>query len=372
MTSKKNLTLLAVSLVVANLIAELALRLLTSFPIHGRLAHRIPDEALEYRMKPGWRDTDAAGFRNPSTLQSAYLVALGDSHTYGFNVESESSWPYQLSEMIDRSVYNFGVGSYGVLNYYHLMDEALALDPAVIVLGLYLPNDLTDMCARSRLKFWRQLARQDPLLQQLEDVCSVLRQQTANPRTVTRTTQLFSMMRTKTALASAIAYFFQNHAPKGGMTRLEEPGYGTAFGHQRVLKHLRNMDTAVPEIAALAKIAIRCLQRMGDAANERGVDFLVMLIPSKENVFYDLLESKDVQRPESLTLSVQRERSLTATFVDSLAQSDIDSVDPRRRLTESLATAPGLYPNSVNNHPLKAGYRVYAEAALAGIRTTQQ
>ena len=141
-----NLLLFILSSTLALGILEIGLRQFTAFPIHGPKANRIPDEKLAYRLTPSLPGIDANGFRNPQTQKQVDLVAIGDSHTYGINVRTEDSWPYQLADLTGMTVYNFGVSSYGSLQYHHLMDEAIKLKPQVIVIGLYLVNDIMSPC----------------------------------------------------------------------------------------------------------------------------------------------------------------------------------------------------------------------------------
>ena len=107
-------------------ILEAGLRLVTPFPIHSADANRDPHEALGYVVSPALADIDSHGFRNPgnrATGETIDLFALGDSHTFGQNVASELSWPQQLGRMANLSVYNYGVGGYGILQYAYLFGE---------------------------------------------------------------------------------------------------------------------------------------------------------------------------------------------------------------------------------------------------------
>ena len=154
-----NLLLFILSSTLALGILETGLRQFTAFPIHGLKANRIPDEKLAYRIAPSFPEIDANGFRNPQTQKQVDLVAIGDSHTYGNNVRTEDSWPYQLADLTGMTVYNFGIGGYGSLQYHHLMDEAIKLKPQVIVIGLYLANDIINPCKLiNTMDYWQNWA----------------------------------------------------------------------------------------------------------------------------------------------------------------------------------------------------------------------
>ena len=101
----KKLALLLAALLLSLILAEIVLRLFTKYPMHGPLANRVYDEYLGHRVDSSLDGIDENGFRNPVVLKQTDIVALGDSYTYGVNVDSEDSWPRQLAKMLDMSVY---------------------------------------------------------------------------------------------------------------------------------------------------------------------------------------------------------------------------------------------------------------------------
>src|SRR5215470_15752234 len=64
-----------------------------------RIDPLVADPVLAWRLNPNLLDVDKAGFRNASVVESPFLVALGDSQTYGTNVNREESWPQQLAAL---------------------------------------------------------------------------------------------------------------------------------------------------------------------------------------------------------------------------------------------------------------------------------
>ena len=71
-----------------------------------------------------------------SVPEVAFVVALGDSQTYGTGVRREENWPHRLQETIGRPVYGISCGGWGPVQGFLLMDQALALR------GGLDPNDL--------------------------------------------------------------------------------------------------------------------------------------------------------------------------------------------------------------------------------------
>lgn len=110
--------------------------------------YSINDDNLLFRISPQAPEHDANGWRNPSALDLANFVTLGDSHTWGINADSNETWPLALAQIIDESVYNMGMGGYGPIDYLALMPEALEHNPQHIIVGLYFGNDILDSIIR--------------------------------------------------------------------------------------------------------------------------------------------------------------------------------------------------------------------------------
>ncbi len=148
-----NMGLVGVSL----LFVELALRLASVFFVDVDLITRPPswraetsvpglvdDDRLGKRGNPEYWEHDARGFRNPSALSSATVVALGDSHTYGTSVKSEESWPNIISAHLGTDVYNMGLGGYASTHSLENLSIAIELNPELIIFGLYFGNDFVN------------------------------------------------------------------------------------------------------------------------------------------------------------------------------------------------------------------------------------
>jgi len=109
----------------------------------GRAVWRLqPGEPeIEYRL-------DARGFRVASTREHAAaasgcrVLALGDSHTFGYGVAATQAWPAQLETALDASgaraiVTNGGLCGSGVVAQRAWLDDALAeTHPHVVVLAV--------------------------------------------------------------------------------------------------------------------------------------------------------------------------------------------------------------------------------------------
>lgn len=157
----KKLSLSAVSLAAAGVVAELVLRAeepgpfsffdrnpYVDSPVDGHVRH-VP--GFRGRWDSTWYEIDAHGFRGPErrpTFAASELrvLCVGDSCTFGKGVLEADSWPRQLegllrAEVADTLVFNLGVnGAYGRVYRELVREHAPALRPHLVVVG-YNIND---------------------------------------------------------------------------------------------------------------------------------------------------------------------------------------------------------------------------------------
>ena len=89
--------------------------------------------------------TDAEGFRNDDPPGPAEVAALGDSFTDALTVPAERTWPSRLQAHLGRSVRNYGTAGFGPLQELEVLKQSvLPRRPRVAVLALFAGNDLID------------------------------------------------------------------------------------------------------------------------------------------------------------------------------------------------------------------------------------
>ncbi len=162
------LLLLGISAVVGLLLAELAVRLVRPQPVmlvsRGLYA---PDPPRRYRLQPGFRGTvtnrvefdtrvaiNRQGLRGPEVGAKApgtfRVLALGDSFTFGVGARDEETYPAQLQQLlrsrgIRAEVLNAGAPGFGVPDQVAWFQRwGWTLEPDVIVLAVFMANDLQD------------------------------------------------------------------------------------------------------------------------------------------------------------------------------------------------------------------------------------
>lgn len=155
------LLLLGFSLGFALLAAELAVRLVRPQAVMtvSRGLYQ-PDPPRRYRIAPGFRgsisnqveydtevSTNSLGLRGPEAgpKRGLRVLALGDSFTFGVGAEQEETWPARLAKILGAEVLNAGAPGFGVPDAVAWYERyGVKLDPDVVVLAVFLANDLQE------------------------------------------------------------------------------------------------------------------------------------------------------------------------------------------------------------------------------------
>ena len=373
------LTLL-IGLITGLLAAEMGLRIVEKARLGDRAAPAmVSDPALGNKVLPNSPGHDANGFRNASVPAHADLVALGDSQTWGVNVQTAEAWPQQLEKLSGRSVYNMGVGGYGPIQYWILTDKALGLSPKVMVVGLYFGNDLYDAYAltysNERYAELRSARAPDQLMTDTIGTTAQsfwdeeknfhnnygrssptgwsfwLREHSAIGRLLNRDGLWLGATDVDYEIDKAWALAHPDHGAV-----CEHADIGTVF---TTAYRLTGLDLDDPRVSEGLRITEEALWRAHQKTDKAGVNLLVLLIPSKELVYADLM---------------QREGKLNGTYarlveMENQARRDVESwctgkrircVDALPNLQNEIARRQQIYPSTTESHPNGAGYRVLA------------
>jgi hypothetical protein len=261
-----------------------------SHPYIGHL-HK-PNQALiiEGRDFRAVHHTDGHGFRNPWPWpEEAEIVALGDSLTFGYGVEDEQAWPAILARALPRSrVINLGLSGAGPQQYLRVYETfGVKLHPKVLLIGLFVRNDfwdtdLFDRWARSgaggSYMVWRDFGRPERVgLSLRHPVTSIKRTLRWNAYLLARKTYLGNllheawMMGKRRQLTEAQIV----HMADGARLQLM-PG-----------DFVSKTAGAQPDRREF-QLVIQALQRIQSIALEHDTHTLVVLQPSKEEVYASL------------------------------------------------------------------------------------
>jgi hypothetical protein len=139
-----NALVLVGSLLLCELTLQLGSQLFPSVDAVTRspwISRFIKDPRNGYRGNPAFTEHDDWGYRNDRRPAHADIITLGDSWTYGTVMERGAEWPAVLAELMNRDIYNMGMGGTGPVNYLQSFYQSLELRPKIILLSLYFGND---------------------------------------------------------------------------------------------------------------------------------------------------------------------------------------------------------------------------------------
>jgi len=366
----------------------------------------VPDDKLGHRPNPTYFDHDTRGFRNaslPGHASRVNIVALGDSQTYGVGVQREQAWPQHLSRLSHTSTYNMAFGGYGPLHSVLLVDECLELKPKIIIEALYSGNDLFDS-----YRIVYDLEKMPSLKSTDEKIIGAIRDAEKEETILKKSLRLSMMDQAQEAPAAApglpgkLRELLSNHSKLYGLLRaiknkishkesvqsknlsweavkqkaLENSEYCDIFAGEQwktvfTLKYrLCGLDLKDPRIAEGERLCLEGLKLLQEGAAKADTVFLVLLIPTKELVFKEVVE-KDSARflaPDDFLYLVQNEEKLWQTTREYMEAHGIQYVDALPALRECFKRGEQPYEISVDGHPDPTGHAAIAKAVLDELR----
>lgn len=395
-----NMLLVALSLAVGSALSEVALRHFTGFPIHAPNGNRVFDDRLLYRMDTNLAGIDRAGFRNPKSYPDRFpkVAAVGDSFTYGYNVSREASWPGQLESLIGERVYNFGIGSYSLLQYVGLVRRAAKSGAKTIIVGLLPQNDMS-VCDVAGLTHWNDVMNAGGDVGNLSETFCFLKPE--NQKTSARELMVDPDFNKKldfqtwllynSALFSSLQYaadtvinrrdnlsrnrFFDHDELEPATKACADPEKDFVFpvfdshdflpGYERnELRYFSSKGKVDKNSRALFR---RTVESMRNAAKSAQAELLFLIIPGRRFVVSNFLEanSPDVAQPDWIVSLVKSETALVAMMKQELEALDLP-------VTDALPLALASYERTVKSgrphypcfdgHPLEEGYAALATA----------
>jgi hypothetical protein len=378
------------SLVVADLILHAAAFVSPrANEVMSVVAKYVPDERLQHRPNPGYPGHDANGFRNLHVPQTADVVALGDSQTYGTGVEADEAWPRVLESLDGRSVYSMAFGGYGPLQSLLLWDDAAALQPRVVIEGLYSGNDLYDSFTMVYGKKGKLPELKTDDKDQLEVIAQAEKSGPLN-KLVQKNYRAGKKASRFEKLAKNVKDWIVEHSKvyalywrsRYELLRFEEekrdekdrwkkarayakrhPEYAHVFANSSTKTILTpkfrlsalNLDD--PRIREGQRIAYEAILRLDESARRDGARLIVLLIPTKELVFSE--QAKDLAVPEYHRL-VQNELRFWSETKSFLDEHSIEYIDALAPLQQQLETGVQPYDVTDDGHPNAHGHRAIA------------
>jgi lysophospholipase L1-like esterase len=375
-------------------IIEIGLQLLSFVSVRVQavigpeISYSLPDAVLGGKGNPKRPDHDVAGYRNTDQPDSAGIVVLGDSHTYGVAVSRDEAWPHVLEASLGQRVYNMAYPGYSPAQSLLQLKQALSFKPHHIVVSVYFGNDFIEAFNTSQ---WNSaisnLAPPDLLresrIKEAESPLHILgnelymADESANdvPGYATRLRSLLSSHSRLYGLMRAAKNFARPPTPSTdfGATdfdtviRLLPPAklrywMITDQPNWRAIlttrSHAFGMNDRDVRVRLGVEIVKRALKSIAEQTRAEGVELLVVLLPTKDTVFWPHTNLKE----SVLSELVATEARLKEELIGDLNSQRIDVVNA----TEPLRKAPRQpYFETADSHPNALGHRVIADVVAA-------
>ncbi len=308
---------------------------------------RIEDPILGHRMPAGQFGHDTNGFRNDSVPETADVVVLGDSQSWGLNVSRTGAWPQQLAQILGRSVYNMGMVGYGPAQFWALAPQALRLAPRELIVQLYLGNDFYDALKVSYTLSHYEAFRRVGLGAMSDRVTATGREEGE------RLGGVQEPIWARSALWRLLFSWRAQHAEYERVAAIARttPDMLTTSGPARTSLSLAaphaRIDLSDPAIAEGARLTLAYLDAIHAMAGRR---LSVVIVPMKVAVY------------EPVHPVYEAETKARRMILDWCANRSIACVDPTPKFRSAVERGEPVFPVSVDTHPNRFGYRLIAES----------
>ena len=380
--SKTNLSLLIISLILSVLAAEVALRFVVKI---DREVEIVNDNILG--KKAGARGSwDKNGFRNHSVPNKADIVIMGDSQTQGVNAKMDEAWPQVLARLSGKTVYQMAFIERGVPQHYFLLDQALEFDPSLVMVGLYLGNDLLDAYNLVyNYDFWQKwrLPESDGSDLQIrdEEVRTMINYGVDKNSLSFYLIKLRQWLRSKSYFYALLGDGTRKIREALGLAETKEekqrrieqwisshPEEGYIYPDDKVKTilspsyRLKTVDLSDPQTTEGWRLTQLMLKEMNSKINSYNKKFIIVIIPTKELVYGTFMKNKDIIIPENLVEIISKEDNLKNAVLQFCSEQNIICIDTTPALAQALQEGIRIYPESLNGHPLARGYEIIAKA----------
>jgi SGNH hydrolase-like domain, acetyltransferase AlgX len=235
--------------------------------------------------------TDAEGFRNSSVRAKIDVAALGDSMVEGMMLPVRDAWPAQLEKRTGWSVQNYGTATFGPQQeLYVLRDYAIKHHPRLTVLGFYAGNDLWDAEAFDRYERLHDLAGTE-----------------LNASKVTQSFRKYETLCLWSAVEVAARSIIQRSASRPNeqaatLASVTRPYFDQGMFHIPVAGNVLQFAWTPSNLVGLSAPRSQFEQRPGwsltrkalieanSTCTQNGSHFVLMFIPSLEQVYWPLVE----------------------------------------------------------------------------------
>ncbi|MFH1681726.1 MAG: hypothetical protein ABIH26_13925 [Candidatus Eisenbacteria bacterium] len=297
------------------------------------LPETLADRAPAARAADSLRAEEIWGPRNRHPWpERADILVLGDSFAYSQTVKTEEAW----TTLLDRALPQYRVVTLGLigaapqqyLRIYETFGTELA--PDVLLIGFFPTNDFQDALLFDR--WWRSGREVD---------YPTFRQARNRPGFKGWAARVVLRSRLLTLLSE-----FRKSFRDGRLLRGKTIELPSGERIQMVPRSLHNAAARADSSREEHRIVMETFKEIHRIAESRGTRDLVIVFPSKEEVYLPLLGE---EAPE-----------LGALLVPELTEAGIPSLDLGPVFRERAANGPALF-HKVDGHPNARGYALVAE-----------
>lgn len=291
--------------------------------------------------------TNQYGFRSRYLDGPVDIVTVGDSFTFGYGVDDDATWPALLEDATSLSVANLGQTGYGPQQELFVLEsEGAKLQPKLVIWEFFV-NDFLDA---SSFKAWEDAGKPNVFEFEQQQLA-----QTAVEQTISGPVATFRGFLHSYLVSYELAkYMFGLGAYR--WKRLQEIPVRTN-GSRLYLNQAQLDGWSNPEWLAITsgrELTEETLLVAREQTLAIDASFLVVLIPSKEEVYASELGSKAQQDPWSRP----RNSQLILDFCQQHHINCFDSYETIRRAVDSGAVPYFQHDGHLN----PTGHRILASA----------
>ncbi|HVL18403.1 MAG TPA: hypothetical protein VM387_10420 [Gemmatimonadales bacterium] len=297
------------------------------------------DPYLGYLYPPGARSDlvhtnvrfafqmDSHGWRNVGPWPArADVVAVGDSWVFSYGVNDNETWTHQVEQSLPGTrVINLGLSGFGPEQYTRAYERYGApLHPKVLLYGIFPGNDLKDT---GQFQTWLEAGSLGNY--------NIW-------RTTARVRQLNTPIIGKSYVVLLVRESWKNRKARfGSRTVTWQDGHQLRLTGDMYRKEWVHAHPGDPQFEG----AMASLERARSFAAEHGTKVVVLLFPTKEEIYLPLLK-EPVPSP-------------LAAFPAELARRGIDYIDFSGPFTAQAKAGRSIY-FELDPHPNRAGYALIA------------
>jgi lysophospholipase L1-like esterase len=279
---------------------------------------------------------DSHGFRNPGPWpERAEVVAVGDSWVFSYGVNDDEAWPRQVERSLPGvRVMNFGLSGLAPEQYTRVYQRfGVPLHPRVLLYGIFPGNDLTDTGDFAR---WLEAGSPGNY---------------NTWRTADRMRQLNIPVVGRSYVALLLRESWKNRQARfGSRTVTWRDGHHLRLAGDLYERDAEHAHPGDPEFDG----ALAALERARVVAAAQGTHVLVLLFPTKEEIYLPLL-GDSVPKP-------------VAPFAEALARRGVEYIDFTAPFTARAKAGKTIY-FELDPHPNRQGYRLIGDSVAAYLRS---